>query len=137
MTSLFAAVAEGRNADRAAEIAIVPLALAYKARNGIRLGREERTGIGWYGDMEMTRHAWSVLKGGPIEVEVRIGAAVEGDQVRHRKTLAAAAERHVRRLLVSALRGRPIDDQHLAAAAPSPTARMRPRRPASSGTPFT
>ena len=31
--------------------------------------------VGWYGDMEMGRHAWNLLKSGPLDVRIMVGAA--------------------------------------------------------------
>jgi 1-acyl-sn-glycerol-3-phosphate acyltransferase len=108
MSSLFAAVSPARPPIEA--VSIVPLALAYTARNGVRLGRQQRPAIGWYGDMEMTSHAWGVLRSGPIDVEIRIGEPIVVTVDDDRKALAATAERHVRRLLVAALRGLDADE---------------------------
>ncbi len=106
MSSLFAAVAKD---DAPAQVTIVPLAVVYKRRHGVCLGREQRREVAWYGDMEMRRHAWSVLRDGPLEVEIRIGTPLATTDRRDRKRLAETAEADTRRLLITALRGLQTD----------------------------
>ncbi len=81
------------------------LAIAYTHRHGIPLDRFQRHDIAWYGDMELGGHVWALLKNGPIDVHIRIGAAVPLATFADRKALAQHAETEVRRRVSRLLRG--------------------------------
>ena len=61
----------------AKEIAVQTIAIVYTKLGGVPLSREQRPHVGWYGDMEMTSHAWAALGRGPLDVSIRIGQPVE------------------------------------------------------------
>ncbi|KAB2846460.1 MAG: 1-acyl-sn-glycerol-3-phosphate acyltransferase [Hyphomicrobiaceae bacterium] len=104
-SSLFAAVEPGRHEDPDDnEIAVQTLAIAYTGRHGIALDRFDRPGIAWYGDMEIAGHAWELLKAGPLDVEIIIGAPVSLAQAGHRKLLARRTETEVRNTVARLLR---------------------------------
>jgi 1-acyl-sn-glycerol-3-phosphate acyltransferase len=137
MTSLFGAVMPGGKQTALPEDARVQtLSLVYTHLHGIPLGRTGRPKVGWYGDMEMTSHAWQLLGSGPVDVKIRIGPPVPLSAFRDRKHLAEASEREVRREVVRLLRAR-RPDEALEIAAPS-AARARPgaRRPGGGGDHF-
>lgn len=124
MSSLFSAVARD---DTPGGIAVVPIAVTYVSRYGVPLGREQRPEVAWYGDMEMRRHAWAVLRGGPLDVEVRVGTPIAGEDRSDRKRLAEAAETDTRHLLVATLRGLPKDSVlEVARRLPRKTSLSRP-----------
>jgi hypothetical protein len=77
----------------------------------VPLGRADRSMVGWYGDMEMGDHAWTLLKAGPLDVTIEIGPPVPLGNFATRKSLAGHTESIVRRAVVSALRGLPADRQ--------------------------
>lgn len=110
-TSLFAAAKPGRKtADQAgagAGAVVQTLAIAYTHVHGVPLSRSDRPLIGWYGDMEMAGHAWTLLKSGPIDVRISIGAPVPLDDFADRKHLAFHAENEVRQALTRLLRPPP------------------------------
>ncbi len=86
------------------------LSIVYTHLHGVPLGRGDRPHVGWYGDMEMTSHAWEVLKAGPLDVRIRIGAPQTLDSFIDRKDLAARSEKEVREHVVRILRGRHLDE---------------------------
>ena len=62
-TSLFGAVAGADGATGGSRV-VQTAAVVYTHIHGIPVTRADRPRIGWYGDMEMTSHAWGVLKSG-------------------------------------------------------------------------
>jgi 1-acyl-sn-glycerol-3-phosphate acyltransferase len=123
LSSLFAAVMGMREAGAGGVMpAIQTLALVYSHRHGIPLSRHERALVGWYGDMEMTGHAWQLLKAGPLDAQIRIGPARVLDAFEDRKRLARLCEAEVRESVVRLLRARE-------AAEPVQIAAQQSRRP--------
>ncbi len=113
LSSLFGAVMRS-GADRgplpSPDAVVQTLAVVYTHHCGIPLSREQRHHVGWYGDMEMTGHAWRVLGSGPLDVTIRVGAPVALNTFTSRKDLASASERQVRQNVVRILRGRGPED---------------------------
>ncbi len=108
LTSLFAAAKPSEKAGALAPGAVVQtLSIVYTRLHGIPLGRADRPLVGWYGDMEMTSHAWQLLKAGPLDVRIRIGAPVPLESFADRKELARMSERQVREGVVRILRSKP------------------------------
>ena len=108
MTSLFgAAKPSGRAVGQAPQDAQVQtLSIVYTHLHGVPLNRADRPIVGWYGDMEMTSHAWQLLKAGPLDVTVRIGPPLPLESFADRKDLAARSEAAVRADVVRILRAR-------------------------------
>jgi 1-acyl-sn-glycerol-3-phosphate acyltransferase len=71
-------------------------AIVYTHIHGLPMNRQQRPAIAWYGDMDMPSHAWGVLKGGPLDVHVRLGEPVSIVEVGDRKSLANHAYERVR-----------------------------------------
>jgi 1-acyl-sn-glycerol-3-phosphate acyltransferase len=71
-------------------------AIVYTHIHGLPMNRQQRPAIAWYGDMDMPSHAWGVLKGGPLDVHVRLGEPVSIVDVGDRKSLAIHAYERVR-----------------------------------------
>jgi 1-acyl-sn-glycerol-3-phosphate acyltransferase len=107
-TSLFGAVA-GDGITANPDVVVQTAAVVYTHVRGVPLTRADRPRIGWYGDMEMTSHAWGVLKSGPITVTIKIGPPVPLTEYKDRKDLALKTERAVRLAVLGILRGRPDD----------------------------
>jgi 1-acyl-sn-glycerol-3-phosphate acyltransferase len=105
-TSLFGAVKPGSRgeADPAGDTVVQTLSLVYTRLHGLPLGRADRPLIGWYGDMEMGRHAWALLSAGPIDVNISIGPPISLDAFEDRKALARHSENDVRQRVVAMLR---------------------------------
>lgn len=105
-TSLFAAAKPSRmEADGDPGASVQTLAIVYTHLHGVPLQRSDRPLVGWYGDMEMGSHAWELLKAGPLDVHVRIGAPVPLSQFTDRKELARYSEAEVRQAVTGLLRG--------------------------------
>ena len=107
-TSLFGAVKTGAEQDAGA-VVVQTAAVVYTHLRGIPLGRAERPRVGWYGDMEMPPHAWQLLKGGPVDVAIKIGPPVKLSDFSGRKELALKSEQNIRRDVMGLLRHRPGD----------------------------
>ncbi len=86
--------------------AVQTLAIAYTHLHGVPLGRADRKLIGWYGDMGIGDHAWALLKAGPIDVRIVIGAPIELAAFEDRKALAQLTESIIRADISRILRGR-------------------------------
>ncbi len=108
-TSLFGAVA-GATVPAAEQVVVQTAAVVYTHMHGVPVTRAERPRIGWYGDMEMTSHAWGVLKSGAITVTIKVGPPVPLTDFKDRKDLALQSERAIRRDVLAILRGRPDGD---------------------------
>ncbi|MBY0560222.1 lysophospholipid acyltransferase family protein [Hyphomicrobium sp.] len=107
-TSLFGAVS-GAAAPSDPQVVVQTAAVVYTHVRGIPLTRADRPRIGWYGDMEMTSHAWGVLRSGPITVTIKVGQPVPLSEFKDRKDLALKTERAIRTAVLGILRGRPGD----------------------------
>lgn len=132
-TSLFAAAKPPvrSKSDVESRAVVQTLSLVYTRLHGIPLGRSARPIVGWFGDMEMQSHAWQLLKAGPLDVRIRIGAPIPLESFKDRKDLARRSEDEVRENVVRILRGYPADAA-IAVAAPAAEARTE-RSPARGG----
>jgi 1-acyl-sn-glycerol-3-phosphate acyltransferase len=117
MTSLFAAAIPSGDGLAAPDAVVQTLSVVYTQLHGIPIGRADRPGVAWYGDMEMRSHAWELLKAGPLDVRIRVGAPVPLTSFADRKELARHSEAQVREHVVRILRGRPAEEA-VAIAAP-------------------
>ncbi|WP_439543539.1 lysophospholipid acyltransferase family protein [Hyphomicrobium sp.] len=121
-TSLFAAakppVKAGVAGAAPSDVVVQTLSLVYTRLHGIPISRSARPSVGWYGDMEMQSHAWALLKSGPLDVRIRIGAPMPLDSFADRKDLARRTEDDVREQVVKILRNVP-DDVRIAVTAPA------------------
>jgi len=132
-TSLFAAAkprptrGSGDEAGRpSAHGAVVQtMTLVYTHVHGVPLARADRPVVGWYGDMDMLSHAWTVLKSGPIDVTIRIGEPVELSKYVDRKDLARDTESRIRTEFLRITRGR--QDVRPDPGASRPESPARPR----------
>lgn len=109
-TSLFGAVMPGRDELAPSRGVVQTCAVVYRQLHGLPIDRAGRSLIGWYGDMEMGRHAWELLKAGPLDVSIRIGPPVAFSAFAGRKQLARHAEDQLRESVVSLLRDRPVNE---------------------------
>ncbi len=110
-TSLFAAAKPSAKAaagpSEAPRVVVQTLSLVYTRLHGVPLSRGARPIVGWFGDMEMQSHAWSLLKAGPLDARVRIGAPIPLEDFADRKDLARRSEAEVRENVVRLLRSYP------------------------------
>jgi len=130
-TSLFAAAKPSGEAANPDERAVVQtVSIVYARLHGVPLGRADRPLVSWYGDMEMQKHAWELLKAGPLDVIVKIGPPAPLADFADRKQLAQRTERAVREDLVRTLRAWPSDAPLTVAAPPRPSSKtLAPRAP--------
>ena len=107
-TSLLAAAKPTRAAaeNPAAGAVVQTLAIVYTRMHGLQIDRADRHLIGWYGDMELPGHVWTLIESCPVDVTVRFGAPVPLDDFPDRKALARHGETHVRAQVADLLRGR-------------------------------
>jgi 1-acyl-sn-glycerol-3-phosphate acyltransferase len=133
-TSLFAAAKPTGKSDGAASTAVVQtVSLVYTRLHGVPFGRADRHLVGFYGDMDMQSHAWQLLKAGPLDVHVKIGAPVPLESFADRKELALKTEMEVRENVVRILRARP-EGEALATSLPPDELRKAVRKQGASNT---
>jgi 1-acyl-sn-glycerol-3-phosphate acyltransferase len=112
-TSLFAAAKPQAKAGAAQsavpDVVVQTLSLVYTRLHGVPINRSARPIVGWFGDMEMQSHAWELLKAGPLDVRIHIGAPIPLESFADRKDLARRSEDEIRENVVKLLRGYPSD----------------------------
>ena len=134
-TSLFAAAKPTSRQGTAPPDAVVQtLSLVYTRLNGVPLGRGDRPIVGWYGDMEMTSHAWQLLRAGSLDARIRVGRPVPLADFADRKVLARHSEDEIRRNVVSILRARPHGEAVVPTAPSAEIVRALQQRPRPEGT---
>ncbi len=74
-------------------LVVQPVTLAYTRLDGMPIGRQWRPFFGWYGDMEMLPHLWTVIGLGRITAELQFHAPVTLAALGSRKALADHCER--------------------------------------------
>lgn len=130
LTSLFGAAKPPQGAAAPPpDTAVQTLALVYTKLHGVPLGFADRPHVGWYGDMEMTSHAWHLLQAGPLDCAIRIGPPIALADFADRKALARHSETEVRRNVVGLLRAA-SPDANIAVAARAESALAARRAPA-------
>jgi|JRYI01.1.fsa_nt_gb 1-acyl-sn-glycerol-3-phosphate acyltransferase len=122
-TSLFAAAKPSAKASAAGssdppDVVVQTLSLVYTRLHGVPLSRWARPIVGWFGDMEMQSHAWSLLKAGPLDVSIRIGAPIPLGDFADRKDLARRSEAEIRENVVRLLRSYP-EEAEIAVTTPA------------------
>lgn len=127
-SSLFGAVLSS-DAPVAIGAVVQTVAVVYTHIHGIPLTRADRPKLGWYGDMEMTSHAWGVLKSGPIRATIKVGSPVPLNEFSDRKDLALKSEKAVRQAVTGILRGRPGDEGLIPVEPAEETRRLKLARP--------
>ena len=85
-------------------VMIQPFALAYVRRDGLTIGRGERTDIGWFGDLDLLPSLVGIILGGPIQVALVLGAGQQASGPGERKQMARDLEAQVRDMLSKRLR---------------------------------
>ncbi|TDR87162.1 lysophospholipid acyltransferase family protein [Enterovirga rhinocerotis] len=79
-----------------AAIALQPVAIAYRRREGLPITRREMPQIAWYGDMDLAPHLAAFLRGGVVDVTVAWGEPIPFHAATDRKRATAAAAAAVR-----------------------------------------
>ncbi|MEO1066289.1 MAG: lysophospholipid acyltransferase family protein [Pseudomonadota bacterium] len=85
-------------------LSIQPVAIAYTHLHGIKTDGHDRNLTGFYGDMDMASHLWSVLKTGAIDVTITFGQPLDVTPDDDRKQIAKVLEQTVRTMKTAALR---------------------------------
>jgi lyso-ornithine lipid O-acyltransferase len=133
MTSLFAAAKPSGESTAGSDAVVQTLSVVYTRLHGIPLGRADRPGVAWYGDMEMRSHAWELLKAGPLDVQIRVGLPVPLASFADRKELARHSEAEVREHVIRILRARPAEEAVAIAAPENAPSAVRVRAAAEPG----
>jgi 1-acyl-sn-glycerol-3-phosphate acyltransferase len=94
------------HAGGAQRVWIQPLSLAYTGLQGLPMGRQHRPVAAWYGNLALVPHLLRIARRGGLDVVVSWGEPIAYDESSERKRIAKSLETAVRRLTVSALRGR-------------------------------
>jgi 1-acyl-sn-glycerol-3-phosphate acyltransferase len=88
------------------DVLLQPASIGYTRVQGVPMGRQHRSLVAWYGDLDFTPHFKAVVRRGPFDVTVTFGEPVRIDGSADRKAVARQLEATVRRLTVAALRER-------------------------------
>jgi lyso-ornithine lipid O-acyltransferase len=88
-------------------ILIQPMSICYTALNGIPMGRQHRSTVAWYGDLDFMPHIRALLARGAVDAVVSYGDPVAADGSADRKVMAKSLEAAVRQITAATLRGRP------------------------------
>lgn len=94
-SALIGAAHRAMDGERSATVQ--PVALAYTRMHGLPLGRQHRTKVSWFGDMDLVPHLKAVLSSGAIDVEVVFGPSHELTSQSDRKDIAAEAGAFVKK----------------------------------------
>ncbi len=93
-------------AASSADVAVVPVTLAYARHWNLPMTRRNRPRFAWYADMELIPHLWEAICAGPLTVQIVIHDALDAQTREDRKLAAVISQRVIRRSLAAALHGR-------------------------------
>jgi lyso-ornithine lipid O-acyltransferase len=110
-SSLFGAAAAAIRETGAETVTVQPVAIAYTKIHGLPMGRFHRPIASWPGDVQLMPHLKGILKEGAIDADIRFGEPVEIRAGTDRKRLAANMESEVRRMLLTSLMGREMENE--------------------------
>ncbi|MGH7881116.1 MAG: lysophospholipid acyltransferase family protein [Candidatus Binataceae bacterium] len=88
-------------------IQIQPMSIGYTGQQGIPMGRQHRTLVAWYGDLDFMPHVREFIAHGAVDAVVSYGEPVAADATADRKAMTRRLEGAVRALMAATLRGRP------------------------------
>jgi lyso-ornithine lipid O-acyltransferase len=108
-SALFGAAQVALRDTEAHRVLIQPVSIAYTRVHGLPLGRYLRPVTSWPGTVPLIANLLGMAREGALDVEVRIGAAVEFTPKSSRKAVAAVMERQVRAMMQTSLMGRPVE----------------------------
>ena len=108
-SALLGAVEGAAGRDGVDSILIQPMSICYTSQHGIPMGRQHRPLVAWYGDLDFMPHIKAFIEQGAVDALVTYGEPVTADRDTDRKAMTKRLEDAVRRLLATALRGRPLD----------------------------
>ncbi|MEM8796248.1 MAG: lysophospholipid acyltransferase family protein [Pseudomonadota bacterium] len=78
------------------DVQVQPVAIAYTHLQGIVVGTPDRAIMGFYGDMDMAPHLWSVIRKGGVDATIAFGTPYAAQSFENRKDLAQALHQDVR-----------------------------------------
>jgi 1-acyl-sn-glycerol-3-phosphate acyltransferase len=105
-SALLGAIEEaGSHAKRG--ILIQPMSICYTGLHGIPMGRQHRTLVAWYGDLDFMPHIRAFIARGAVDAVVSYGEPIATDGTVDRKAMTKRLEGAVRTLTAATLRGRP------------------------------
>lgn len=103
-SSLVGAVQGAAGKDIGDPVLIQPFAICYTRSQGLPLGRQHRTLVAWYGDLDFTPHLKTFIRRAAVDVTVAFGEPIGFGA--DRKAVTRAVESQVRRMATATLRGR-------------------------------
>jgi len=92
------------------DIMVQPMAITYVRRRGLPISRVDRPYFTWFGNMKLLPHIWGVLMRTPIDVAITIGEPHLLSDYANRKDLTRQLETDVRRMVLSSILGRPLEE---------------------------
>jgi lyso-ornithine lipid O-acyltransferase len=95
----------GSRAERG--VLIQPMSIGYTGLHGIPMGRQHRTLVAWYGDLDFMPHVKVFIARGAVDAVVSYGEPFTADGAIDRKAMTKRLEGTVRQLMAATLRGRP------------------------------
>jgi 1-acyl-sn-glycerol-3-phosphate acyltransferase len=94
--------------DGANGFVIQPMSISYTGQQGMPMRRGQRPLVAWYGDLDFMPHIKRFVGEGVVDAVVSYGEPLPADGTLNRKAMTRKLHDDVRRLMASALRGRPI-----------------------------
>ncbi len=80
---------------------VQPVAIMYRGRWGMPMGRHERSDLAWYGNTDLLPHLWSVICSGPIDCHIHFGEPIECAPDTDIKQVTAQTEQAVRDMIAA------------------------------------
>jgi 1-acyl-sn-glycerol-3-phosphate acyltransferase len=105
---LGAVEAAAASAGSAGPLLLQPMSICYTTQHGIAMNRHQRPLVAWYGDLDFMPHIKALIERGAVDAVISYGEPVPADGTLSRKALTRRLETDVRRLMATALRGRPL-----------------------------
>jgi 1-acyl-sn-glycerol-3-phosphate acyltransferase len=87
-------------------ILMQPMSICYTGQHGVPMGRQHRTLVAWYGDLDFMPHIKTFIARGAVDAVVSYGGPISADGVTDRKVMTKRLEGAVRQLAAATLRGR-------------------------------
>ena len=91
----------------AGHMLIQPMSIGYTGLHGVPMGRQHRTLVAWYGDLDFMPHIKAFIARGAVDAVVSYGDPFAADGVADRKAMTKRLEGAVRQLTAATLRGQP------------------------------
>jgi 1-acyl-sn-glycerol-3-phosphate acyltransferase len=88
-------------------VLIQPMSICYTGQHGVPMGRQHRTLVAWYGDLDFMPHIRAFIARGAVDAVVSYGEPILADGTVDRKVMTKRLEGAVRALTAATLRGRP------------------------------